>query len=75
MERIIFCHGKQKTLVGKTLVRVEQTEVENVSATWEKIMDKGYVRMRTYVRGNQQSMKEKSLYEEKSYIDKDSGSR
>ena len=56
-------------------MRVEQTEVENVSATWEKIMDKGYVRMRTYVRGNQQSMKEKSSCEEKSYIDKDSGSR
>ena len=46
VERIIFCRGKQKALVGKSLVREKQMEVENVSEMWEMIMDKRYFRMR-----------------------------
>ena len=46
----------------------------NFSAMWEKIMEKGYFRMRKYSRGKQHTIKEKYSCEEKHYIDKDSGS-
>ena len=55
-------------------MRGKQTEIENVSAMWEKIIDKGYFRIRKYLRGKQHTMKVKHPCEEKNYINKDSGS-
>ena len=62
VERIKVCHGKQNTLVGKTLVR-KKRNYENLSAMWEKIMDKGCFKIKIYSRGKQYNMKEKHPHE------------